>query len=232
MMKVECKIKRNGGTDVELPPDTIKFRPIDATRVDSPHVADVDEEHAARLFAADAKVYTPFNASAKREPLAAPRTPAEVPLYGSNYLPAVIEIAAGKTATLGDLVREAFKASGLFPDQWNALTEQDRDGRLHALIDAARALHQPKPDATATAEQTTASTAAETGTATAAAVVEHPKDKPADTNGDGSISVRELKKGIADGTLDSERLRELMAEEEKSLEPRQSFIAEIVKALK
>lgn len=223
-MKLECKLRRVGGTDVDLPPDTVQFRPLDATRADSPHVADVTTEQAQRLIAADPRVYVLFDEKAPRATLAPPSPPPpagkEPPaaLYGSSTLPAQIDLGAGRIVTLGDVVRAAFDVSLLTIDEWNSLSEDDRDARLNALIAAA-----------STPPVTPETTATQTGTDTGDAGGDA---KNPDTNGDGALSVRELKAGIADGSLSQERIRELMAQEEASAEPRSSFIAECVKALK
>lgn len=168
-MKIECKIRRKGGTEVTLPNDdgtvaTINFRPLDATRADSPHVAEVTAEQAQRLFVADARVYVPFDGKA---PAAAAKVtkPSDPPPPANTA-----------TTNAGDIDGDG---------------TQGGDGE------------------------------GEGGDGT-----------DGDTNGDGVLSVRELKAGIADGSLDQVKLRELLAAEEASAEPRQSFIAVLVKALK
>jgi hypothetical protein len=59
-------------------------------------------------------------------------------LYGSDFLPAVLELAGEKIA-LGDIVRQAFVDSGLTPDAWNALDGLDREKRLTAAVWLIRA---------------------------------------------------------------------------------------------
>lgn len=65
-MKLECKIKRRGGTVVDMPngkgqPDTrVHFKPLDPDRPDSPHVAEVSTALAQRFLRADANVYLLF----------------------------------------------------------------------------------------------------------------------------------------------------------------------------
>lgn len=58
-------------------------------------------------------------------------------LYGSNVLPAVIILAGGFETTLGELVQQAHKESGLTGADWNGLPEPARElilgGKLHAL---------------------------------------------------------------------------------------------------
>jgi len=222
-VKLECKIKRVGGTDVDLPPHTVQFRPLDPTRADSPHVAEVAPEVAARLMAADHRVYVPYDGKAPAATLPAPKAPPAAPppkqvvLLGSNTLPALVDLGVGAPVPLGTVVQEAFRASGLSEDEWNELTEDARDDYLHRLIDAVRP---------AQANEAKAETSAEP------AATQPATTEPADTNANGVLSVRELKDGIKAGTLSPERLRELMAAEEASTDPRQSFIDVIVKALK
>lgn len=59
-------------------------------------------------------------------------------LNGSNTLPALIEIADGKSVQLGDVVRQAFEKSGLSVEAWNALAETDRDGLLSQTIEVMK----------------------------------------------------------------------------------------------
>jgi hypothetical protein len=55
-------------------------------------------------------------------------------LNGSNTLPAVIEIAAGHSVQLGEVVMAAHQKSGLSVEVWNALSEEERDGLLNTMI--------------------------------------------------------------------------------------------------
>ncbi len=66
-------------------------------------------------------------------------------LNGSSTLPAMIEIAAGKSFQLGEIVRTAFSESGLTVEAWNALDETERDRRLNAVIDAMKTLADYAP---------------------------------------------------------------------------------------
>lgn len=82
-MLIECRIKRAGGTHVDMPnPDesttAYHFRPLDPSRADSPHVADVSNmAHVSRFIAADCTVYVPFEGKAGAAPLPkAPTAPA------------------------------------------------------------------------------------------------------------------------------------------------------------
>ncbi len=63
------------------------------------------------------------------------KIPEDMTLNGSNTLPALIEIAEGKSVQLGEIVMLAFRKSGLQPDAWNDLPEADRDAALNLMID-------------------------------------------------------------------------------------------------
>lgn len=55
-------------------------------------------------------------------------------LNGSNTLPALVEIAEGKTVQLGQIVMRAHATSGLTVEAWNALPEAERDELLGKTI--------------------------------------------------------------------------------------------------
>lgn len=57
-------------------------------------------------------------------------------LIGSNALPSIISLGADRTVTLGEVVAAAHKASGLSVQDWNALSEDDRDAMLADMIEA------------------------------------------------------------------------------------------------
>lgn len=60
-------------------------------------------------------------------------------LNGSNTLPALIEVAEGKSLQLGAVVVVAHQASGLTAEAWNALPETERDEHLNKTIEAIKA---------------------------------------------------------------------------------------------
>lgn len=118
-MKVQCLIRRPKGTDVELA-RVIKFRPIDPTREDSPHVADVEAGEAETLFRADARVYVPFEGKAAA-PLAAPPAPPATGVPGDangngevsvSELRKMIAKGADKDVLRGLIERENAKPEG------------------------------------------------------------------------------------------------------------------------
>ncbi len=70
-------------------------------------------------------------------PAAKPAAP-EI-LNGSNTLPALIEVAEGKSLQLGAVVVVSHQASGLTAEAWNALPETERDGHLNKTIENIKA---------------------------------------------------------------------------------------------
>lgn len=60
-------------------------------------------------------------------------------LNGSNTLPALIEIAEGKTVQLVEIVMRARATSGLSVEAWNALPEAERDDLLGKTISEFKA---------------------------------------------------------------------------------------------
>lgn len=64
-------------------------------------------------------------------------------LNGSSTLPAQIELAEGKSVTLGDVVRYAFTASGLSVEDWN----KQEAAKLDELLQASIVVMKADPDA-------------------------------------------------------------------------------------
>jgi hypothetical protein len=90
----------------------------------------VAADPVAKAPAAKAKI------SAK--PVPTKDTSAET-LLGSNTLPAMIDIADGKSVQLGEVVMMAHKASGLSIEDWNSLPDDKRDEMLLDVIDGLKA---------------------------------------------------------------------------------------------
>ena len=80
------------------------------------------------------------------------KNPTEV-LNGSSTLPAQVELAEGKSVTLGDVVRHAFAASGLSVEDWN---KQD-PAKVHELLQASIETMKADPDAAIAAAAAAAS---------------------------------------------------------------------------
>lgn len=66
-------------------------------------------------------------------------------LYGSSVLPAMIWIG-GKEVQLGTVVNRALNDSGLTAEQWNALTDLEREYKLVDAVYAMRAEAQLADD--------------------------------------------------------------------------------------
>lgn len=137
-MKIECTIKRPGGTKADIGGTEYHFKPVD----DSPlaaHVAEVTNERHIARFLEISESYRPADgetAPASRMP-ASPAKPArnpDVPL-GSKNFDSVIQIN-GQGVDLSEIVTAAFVASGLDVEAWNALEAGDRDIKIQVTIEA------------------------------------------------------------------------------------------------
>lgn len=56
-------------------------------------------------------------------------------LFGSNILPSTMYRPGGERVQLGDIVREAYRRSGLTISEWNHLPEEKRDEVLQIVVD-------------------------------------------------------------------------------------------------
>lgn len=91
-MQIELSIKRPGGTEVDMPnegqADTrYHFKPVDASRADSPHVANVENDDHAEMFLRADPSYRIFKAGAKVElakPVSAPSPVIDVATVASD----------------------------------------------------------------------------------------------------------------------------------------------------
>lgn len=139
-MKIECKLKRAGGTVAELEGVEYHFAPQD----DGAHVVEIENvEHIERFLAIPSAygIYMADSPKTLPKPVAAAvdQQPSGI-LYGSDVHPSSFEIG-GKSYQLGDVVRLAFENSGRTEDEWNSLEPEDRhaaiDIELDKLVEAA-----------------------------------------------------------------------------------------------
>lgn len=84
MPNIECRIRRANGTEIDLPNsdggDTrYHFKPLDPSRVDSPHVAEVSTAHADLLTKVAPDCYVPFDAPKAAAPVSRPAAAAPSP---------------------------------------------------------------------------------------------------------------------------------------------------------
>lgn len=139
---IESKLRRVGGSIIPLGGIDYHFLPY----TDGAHVCEVTiEDHADRFLAITEgfKLYRgegqPGNPAAPVTVASAAAAPAPQPasapdiLLGGDF-PASFDIH-GKTYSLGDVVAAAHEASGLTFEAWNALPEDERDGKIEAELD-------------------------------------------------------------------------------------------------
>lgn len=131
-MKIECLIKRKGGSVIEMeaPARTYHFAPENGNHED-PHVADVLEQSHVRCLLRIREAYRVLSGEELPEE-AQQQIKHEQELVGSNIHSASYPIKGGETIALADLITMAFEDSCLDYDQWNEATDEER----YAYIDA------------------------------------------------------------------------------------------------
>lgn len=131
-MKIECILKRAGGTVAELEGVEYHFAP----QGDGAHVAEIEKRsHIERFLSIPSAycIYDPSGAPKLPKPVAVAVEP-EVGLYGSDVHSASFEIG-GKTYQLGDVVRLAFENSGRTVEEWNDMEPEDRAAAIDVELD-------------------------------------------------------------------------------------------------
>lgn len=140
-MDIECKLKREGGTHVDIEAVKYHFAP----RADGAHVAAVASEAHQDLFLAIPEAYRVYRGKAAAPapvtapviaPALAPVQPAPTTdiLLGSSVHPASFDIN-GKTYALGDIVALAQAGSGLDAKEWNELEDESRADLIDEQLD-------------------------------------------------------------------------------------------------
>lgn len=142
-MKIQCKLKREGGTRAEIGGIEYFFEPL----ADGTFVCEVeDEAHIDRFLSISEayKVYlgsgkTKFKPQKVSESVALPALKAEdtkelAPLSGSDLLPPQFEVG-DRVVTQLEAVKIAFAASGLTSDEWNDLGDEERAARMEVALD-------------------------------------------------------------------------------------------------
>ena len=141
-MKIECILKRQGGTKAEIDGIEYHFEPL----ADGAHVADVALEAHIDRFLAIADGYKLYHG--KGEPKGQPQQAAQglprfepvapvigsLPLSGSEQHPPQFEIA-GKVFTQREIVEKAYAASGLNSDEWNEIGDDERAAKMDIVLD-------------------------------------------------------------------------------------------------
>lgn len=142
-MKIQCILKREGGTKAEIGGIEYHFEPL----ADGAHVAEVErEDHIDRFLSIPEgyKVYhgngepkgKPIEAAKAAAPAvtAAPKETGNLPLAGSEQHPPQFEIG-GTVYSQRDVVEKAFAASGLTCDEWNDLGDDERAAKIDIALD-------------------------------------------------------------------------------------------------
>jgi len=141
-MKIECILKREGGSVVDLGGIEYHFEPF----TDGAHVAEVEDKAHIDRFLSISEGYKLYHG--KEEPKGQPKQIGEstpVPaakteskpagaLAGSDELPPQFDIN-GKTVTQLEAVNIAFAASGLTSDEWNELDKSERTAKIEIALD-------------------------------------------------------------------------------------------------
>ncbi len=140
-MDIECKLKREGGTHVDMGAEKYHFAP----RVDGAHVATVTNEAHQERFLSITEAYRLYRGAAASAPIDKPVTVTAQPasdavpaLLESTVHPAVFEIH-GKTYSRSDVAAMAHQASGLDDDAWNALSDEARADLIDEQLDKLEA---------------------------------------------------------------------------------------------
>ena len=142
-MKIQCILKREGGSVVDIGGIQYHFEPV----ADGAHVAEVSDEAHIDRFLSIADAYKVYHGS--EEPKGQPTvigestlanvpapegTKPEAPLAGSENLPPQFEIG-DRVVTQLEAVKAAFEASGLTSDEWNELDEDERTAKIEIALD-------------------------------------------------------------------------------------------------
>lgn len=147
-MKIECKLKRDGGTHVTIGTTNYHFESQD----DGAHVADVGvDAHVDRLLSIPEayRMYRPGQPAAAIEaPVPPPAKPVAAPAKSLGF-PDTFTIG-GVVHTLADVTEMAIATSGLGRDNWDDLEDHERGSKIEAeldkLQDAADAVIPPAPE--------------------------------------------------------------------------------------
>ena len=143
-MKIQCILRRTGGTVVDLGTQQYHFEPL----ADGAHVAEVSDASHAERFLAIPEGYRIYRGV--ESPKGAPKDISHIVatqgiegeknakqpiLAGSDDHQPQYEIN-GTVYSIGDVVRMSFDKSGLTSDEWNALDEEDRAAKIDITLDA------------------------------------------------------------------------------------------------
>lgn len=131
-MKIECKLKRDGGTEAEIDGIVYHFAPLP----DGAHVAEVLIERHQDRFLSISEAYRLYRGKEEAAPAPAAVAPADIAiaLLGSSQHPATFDIG-GKTLQLAEVVALAHIDSGLSAEDWNELSDEARADLIDEQLD-------------------------------------------------------------------------------------------------
>ena len=132
-MQIECKLKREGGSKVELGGILYHFLPLP----DGAHVADVEREDHQDRFLSIAEGYRLYRGTEAAPPQEIQQQAKEdiaIALLGSSVHPATFDIG-GKTLQLAEVVALAHIDSGLSAEDWNELSDEARADLIDEQLD-------------------------------------------------------------------------------------------------
>jgi hypothetical protein len=145
-MKIECVLKRKGGTHVEMPGKKYHF----AAQDDGRHIAEVENTDHIERFLAIPEAYRIARAPGSKHDqsqasaslastVKLPDAPPQVlvdpnALRGSSSHPQTVQIGTS-TYALADVVLRAFQDSGLTLEDWNDLDDEARATKIDIVLD-------------------------------------------------------------------------------------------------
>lgn len=132
-MKIECKLKREGGTKAEIEGVVYHFAPQE----DGAHVAEVLKESHQDRFLSISEAYRLYRDKGQVQP-ALLKPDIAITLLGSNVHPTTFDIN-GKTVQLGDVVALAHVDAGLSAEDWNGLSDEARADLIDEQLDKMQA---------------------------------------------------------------------------------------------
>lgn len=134
-MDIECKLKREGGTHVDMGTQKYHFAPL----ADGAHVAAVTDETHQDRFLGISEAYRVYRGTAEGpKTVESEQTNSTPVLVGSAVHPASFEIH-GQPYALGDVVALAHKDSGLDAQEWNELDDATRADLIDEALDKLNA---------------------------------------------------------------------------------------------
>ena len=128
-MKIECLLKREGGSKIDLGDEIYHFEP----NAEGVHVAEVtNEDHIATLLAIE-EGYKEFGVEKTKTPDKTPVITTLI-LKGSDWEPVEVEYGEGNKITTAELVSIAFKKSGISEEEWNEAEDEDIENAISATL--------------------------------------------------------------------------------------------------